>query len=195
MPLPPPDPHGIARTWLARHQVVCPFSWTTRGGRTAVAIAAKEGNLWMLRWLINTGSNAHIVSHVLPDDHTGPLRCAIRGGHLDVCRFLVSWGAGETIKRHDAADVETHLALVLDELLVLFFKGLRFGQEAATLLSSINRSKKLRTRKTHLFQQISQLLAIFLLEILIVGARLRAPVVNNLSYVISLDGNRGQTVK
>jgi len=59
--------------------------------------------------------------------------------------------------------------LVLDELLVLFFKGL--------------------------FQQISQLLAIFLLEILIVGARLRAPVVNNLSYVISLDGNRGQTVK
>jgi hypothetical protein len=85
--------------------------------------------------------------------------------------------------------------LVLDELLVLFFKGLRFGQEAATLLSSINRSKKLRTRKTHLFQQISQLLAIFLLEILIVGARLRAPVVNNLSYVISLDGNRGQTVK
>ena len=84
---------------------------------------------------------------------------------------------------------------MLDELLVLFFKGLRFGQEAATLLSSINRSKKLRTRKTHLFQQISQLLAIFLLEILIVGARLRAPVVNNLSYVISLDGNRGQTVK
>lgn len=105
---PRPDEEAADR-WLRARRI--DLYWKAPGDRTAVALAAEEGNLRMLHWMINMGRNERLVSHLRLDNASGPLRSAIRGGHLDVCKYLVSWGAGAAIHRYDATDWETHIAL------------------------------------------------------------------------------------
>ena len=78
---------------------------TVENSETALALAADQGHIAIVRLLIEAGANVNVCST------DAPLECASRRGHLDIVYELISAGASIGIRELSAVDRFTSNAL------------------------------------------------------------------------------------
>ncbi len=82
------------------------FSAADYDARTPLHIAASEGNLDLVEYLMKAGANVHVRDR----SNDTPLLCAIKACHRDVVRSLVSCGAHLKVESTELAEELCYLA-------------------------------------------------------------------------------------
>jgi ankyrin repeat protein len=101
---------------------------TNAKGRTPLAMAAREGPLSLVRFLVEAGAH---VNHAIPSSEI-PLRSAIYRENLPVARYLIEAGA-----EVDAVEIDGDTA---------FLYSARDGCYSSILFCSSERVRNLRSR-------------------------------------------------